>query len=136
VSVLDVFQVDPALTREPPEPANFTGLVRLQNLHSATGATSVEALIVHFPAGARTRPHTHPGEQILHFVRGSGFVHLAGEDEQRVPEGGVVIVPAGVVHMHGATGDGPVVHVAIRAANGATNWRPDGVPGEWAELAS
>ena len=129
--MLDVFQVDPSQAGPPPEPANFTGAVRIQSMHKAAGAQSVEALIVHFPAGARTRPHTHPGEQVLHFVRDSGFVHLVGEDEQRVPEGGVVIVPAGVVHMHGATDDGAVVHVAIRAANGPTDWHPDGVPDDW-----
>ena len=128
----DVFRVDQAQTVEPPEPANFTGPVRMQPLHKLAGAGGVEALIVHFPAGTRTRPHTHPSEQVLTFVRGTGFVHVAGEDEQSVPEGAVVIVPAGVVHMHGAADGGAVVHVAIRAADGPTNWSPAGVPAEWA----
>jgi quercetin dioxygenase-like cupin family protein len=133
--MLDVFEVDPSRSAPPPEPANFTGAVRIQNMHGPAGAANVEALIVHFPAGARTRPHTHPGEQVLHFVRGSGFLHLAGDEEQRVPEGGIVIVPAGVVHMHGASEEGPVVHVAMRAADGPTDWRPGGVPDDWQRYA-
>jgi quercetin dioxygenase-like cupin family protein len=128
----DVFQIDASLAKEPPEPDNFIGAVRAQNLHQPSGAKGIEALIVHFPAGARTRPHTHPSEQVLTYVQGTGFVHMAGEEEQRVPEGSVVVVPAGVVHMHGATDNGPIVHVAIRAADGPTNWSPAGVPEEWA----
>jgi quercetin dioxygenase-like cupin family protein len=132
--MLDVFEIDPSQTAPPPEPANFTGPVRMQNLHKPAGAQSVEALIVHFPAGARTRPHTHPGEQVLHFVRGSGFVHLVGEEEQRVPEGGIVIVPSGRLHMHGATEAEAICHIALRAP-GPTDWNP-AIPDEWREFTN
>src|SRR5262245_3329025 len=105
--MLEIYRVDESQAAPAPEPQNFTGRVRMQNLAKATGATKLELLAVHFDAGAHTRPHKHPSEQVLHFVRGSGFVQLAGEGRQLVPEGSIVVVPGGVVHMHGATGDEP-----------------------------
>ena len=113
---------------------NFTGRVRMQKLAEQGGMTKVELLAVFFDAGAHTRPHTHPSEQMLFFVRGSGFVQFPGEERQRVEEGGVVVVPAGVVHMHGATEDEAICHIALRAADGPTDWAPADVPDEWRDL--
>jgi quercetin dioxygenase-like cupin family protein len=132
--VLDPYRVDESQAVPAPEPQNFAGRVRMQNLHQAAGMAKLELLAVHFDAGAHTRPHTHPSEQVLHFVRGSGFVQLAGEERQRVAEGGIVVVPGGVVHMHGATDDEPICHVAFRAADGPTNWAPADVPEDWRPL--
>ena len=108
----DVQRIDESQAGPPPEPAYFTGRVRMQNLAAAGGAAKIELLAVHFDAGAHTRPHTHPSEQILTFVRGSGFVWLAGAERQLVSEGGTVVVPGGIVHMHGATEDEPICHLA------------------------
>jgi quercetin dioxygenase-like cupin family protein len=132
--VLDIQRIDDSQAAPAPEPQNFAGRVRLQNLAEQGGAGKLELLAVHFDPGAHTRPHTHPSEQVLFFVRGSGFVWFPGEERQRVPEGGIVVVPAGVVHMHGATDDGPICHVALRAADGPTNWAPDDVPDDWRDL--
>ncbi len=129
VQRIDESQAGPA-----PEPQNFTGRVRMQNLAKAGGAEKLELLAVHFDAGAHTRPHTHPSEQVLYFVRGSGFVQLAGEERQLVAEGGIVVVPGGLVHMHGATGDEPICHIALRAADGVTDWAPADVPDDWRSL--
>ena len=134
--MLDVFTIDETQAEPAPEPAYFTGRVRMQNFAKAGGAGKLELLAVHFDAGAHTRPHIHPSEQVLYFVRGSGFVAFPGEERQLVQEGGIVVIPGGVVHMHGATEDAPVCHVALRAADGPTNWRPDGVPDEWQEYAT
>jgi quercetin dioxygenase-like cupin family protein len=132
--MLDVRHIDESVAAPAPEPENFTGRVRMQHLARDGGATRLELLAVHFDAGAHTRPHTHPSEQVLFFVRGSGFVQLAGEERQRVPEGGIVVVPAGIVHMHGATDDGSICHVALRAADGPTDWAPTDVPEDWRPL--
>ena len=113
---------------------NFTGHVRMQKLAEQGGMRKVELFAVFFDAGAHTRPHTHPSEQMLLFVRGSGFVQFPGEERQRVDEGGIVVVPAGVVHMHGATEDEAICHVALRAADGPTCWHPDSVPDAWRGL--
>ena len=129
-----VQRIDESKAGPPPEPSYFTGRVRMQNLAKEGGAEKLELLAVHFDAGAHTRPHTHPSEQVLHFVRGSGFVQLAGEERQLVAEGGIVVIPGGLVHMHGATGDEPICHIALRAADGPTNWAPHDVPDDWRDL--
>jgi quercetin dioxygenase-like cupin family protein len=129
-------RIDETQALSPPEPQNFTGRVRMQNLARDGGATKLELLAVHFDAGAHTRPHTHPSEQVLFFARGSGFVWLAGGERQPVDEGGIVVVPGGIVHMHGATDDAPICHVALRAADGPTDWAPTDVPGEWRQYLS
>jgi quercetin dioxygenase-like cupin family protein len=131
--MLPVQQIDESQAGDAPQ-ENFTGRVRMQKLAEQGGMTKVELLAVFFDAGAHTRPHTHPSEQMLYFVQGSGFVQFPGEERQRVEEGGVVVIPAGVVHMHGATEDEAICHVALRAADGPTNWHPDGVPEEWRGL--
>ena len=128
---MDVHRVDESQAGPPPEPQNFTGRVRMQTLHKAAGMTKLELLAVHFDAGAHTRPHTHPSEQVLHVVRGNGFVWIAGEERQRIPEGSIVVVPGGVVHMHGATEEEPICHIAFRAADGPTDWAPADVPEDW-----
>jgi quercetin dioxygenase-like cupin family protein len=127
--VLDVFRIDATLAGDPPDPTNFSGRVRMQNLAAAGGTAELEYLAVHFDAGAHTRPHSHSTDQVLCFVQGSGFVWLAGEERQLVEEGNVVVIPAGVVHMHGATGAAPICHLAVRAP-GPTDWSPP-VPDEW-----
>jgi quercetin dioxygenase-like cupin family protein len=131
--MLDALRVDEAQAAAPPEPENFIGRVRMQDLARLAGATSVEALAVFFDAGARTRPHVHATDQVLHFVRGSGFVVFPGEDEQRVEEGRIVIVPGGLLHMHGATEAEPICHIALRAT-GPTDWSPP-VPDDWQTFA-
>ena len=128
---MDVYRVDEMQAGPTPEPQNFTGRVPMQNLHAAAGMTKLELLAVHFDAGAHTRPHTHPSEQVLHVVRGNGFVWIAGEERQRIPEGSIVVIPGGVVHMHGATEEEPICHLAFRAADGPTDWAPADVPEDW-----
>ena len=127
--MLDLLRIDATLAEEPPEPADFTGRVRMQNLAAAGGTDELDYLAVHFDAGAHTRPHTHATDQVLCFIQGSGFVWLAGEERQLVAEGHVVVVPAGVVHMHGATDDEAICHLAVRAP-GPTDWSPP-VPDDW-----
>jgi quercetin dioxygenase-like cupin family protein len=134
VIVLHVQQIDESKAAPAPEPQNFTGRVRMQNLAKEGDASKLELLAVHFDAGAHTRPHTHPSEQVLFFVQGSGFVQFPGEERQRVPEGGIVVVPGGVVHMHGATEDEPICHLALRAADGPTDWAPEDTPDDWRDL--
>ena len=74
----------------------------MQNLGAAGGTVELDYLAVYFDAGAHTRPHTHETDQVLCFVRGPGFIWIAGEERQPVETHGVVVIPAGVLHMHGA----------------------------------
>ena len=140
---LSVFRIDNAYEQlsapdeggkfTPPHPEHFNGTVRSIDLADEAGLTGVEILVVFFEADARTKPHSHPTEQLLHFVRGNGFVAFPGQDEQPVAEGGIVLVPACELHMHGATKAGPACHVAARLPS-KTNWAPR-VPAEWRPFA-
>lgn len=127
--MLEPQRIDASLASDPPNPVDFVGRVRMQNLAAVTGAGGLDYLAVHFDAGAHTRPHTHATDQVLFFVQGSGFVWIAGEERQRIEQGGIVSVPAGVLHMHGATEDEPICHLAVRAP-GPTDWHPE-VPEDW-----
>ena len=131
--MLPLLRIDESRAGAPPEPQNFIGRVRMQNLAGEAGCSGIELLAVFFDAGARTRPHVHPTDQALWFVRGSGFVAFPGEPEQEVPEGTIVVVAAGALHMHGASDAAPLCHVATRAP-GRTEWAP-AVPEEWQRFA-
>lgn len=126
---MELLRLDESLAVLPPEPANFIGRVRMQNLAADGGTSELEYFAVYFDAGAHTRPHTHETDQVLCFVKGNGFIWIAGEERQAVETGGVVVVPSGVLHMHGATEDEPICHLAVRMP-GPTHWHPP-VPAEW-----
>ncbi len=131
--MLKVFRIDEAYDRlcqadedgefAPPHPENFRGTVRIKDLARHAELTGIDVLAVFFDADARTKPHVHQTEQLLYFVRGNGFVAFPGQAEQVVDEGGIVIVPACELHMHGATEAGPTCHVAARLPS-KTNLTP------------
>jgi quercetin dioxygenase-like cupin family protein len=117
----------------PDHPHHFIGRVRTKDLARQAELTGVEVLAVFFEADAKTKPHIHPTEQLLYFVRGCGFIAFPGQEKQVVDEGGIVIVPACELHIHGATSARPMCHVAARLP-GKTNWEPH-VPAEWRQFA-
>jgi quercetin dioxygenase-like cupin family protein len=123
--------IDAARAEEPSgaEKKHFIGCVRMQRFGEGVVPLGVDVVVVFFESGARTRPHVHPTDQVLHFISGSGFVTFAGEGDQEIREGGVFIVPAGMLHMHGATNEGPACHLAVKPA-GETDWEPE-LPAEW-----
>ena len=129
---MDILRLDDAFAAAPANPEDFIGRVRMQNLAAAGGTDEIDYLAVYFDAGAHTRPHTHSTDQVLCFVRGNGFIWIAGEERRIVEKRGVVVVPAGVVHMHGAADDEPICHLAVRAP-GPTDWNPP-VPDEWRQF--
>jgi quercetin dioxygenase-like cupin family protein len=119
-----VLELIPALASHESLPRTYPTLWKM-----STEPDQAQVVVVFFDAGARTRPHIHPTDQVLHFISGRGFVAFPGEEEQEVEEGRVFIVPGGALHMHGATNRGAVRHLAVRAA-GKTNWDP-ALPAEW-----
>ncbi len=101
----------------------FSGNVRTFMLVSKEQSTDLELLAVYFSAGARTKPHIHEKDQVLHFTEGRGIV--ATETEKRVCSAGdIVTVPSGTWHWHGATREQAMCHISIRQPGG-TNWEVD-----------
>jgi quercetin dioxygenase-like cupin family protein len=85
----------------------------VRRVNEALGTEAVHVNAVYLEAGVRSRPHTHSFDQILLYVSGRGVVAVAGEEDQTVETGEFVLMPAGVVHMHGATADGPACHISL-----------------------
>ncbi len=85
----------------------------VRRVSEALGTDDVHVNAVYLEPGVRSRPHTHRFDQILLYVSGAGVVAVAGGEDERVEEGEFVLLPAGVVHMHGATGEGPACHISL-----------------------
>lgn len=101
----------------------FDGSVRTHMLVGAEQSAELEVLAVYFSAGARTKPHTHAKDQVLHFVQGKGIV--ATETTKQVCSAGdVVTVPGGTWHWHGATREQAMCHISIRQP-GPSDWDVD-----------
>jgi quercetin dioxygenase-like cupin family protein/predicted nucleotidyltransferase len=99
----------------------FSGEVTLKRLVWAGDSSDVEVLGVWFDAGARTKPHIHDVDQVLHVVEGT----CAYGDENGVTlvhAGELTTIPAGVWHWHGATPNAPMMHLSIRKMGNSTNW--------------
>jgi quercetin dioxygenase-like cupin family protein len=106
--------------RPPDRPQDFSGPVRFQVLHRASDPHDLDALIVSFEPGARTRPHIHTTMQVLHVIEGEGVV-ATGDERRLVRPGAIVIVPAGEWHWHGATPQSAMSHISVRPP-GPTDW--------------
>jgi len=92
----------------------MTGRTRVLDLTSVLGTSELKVIMVYFDAGARSRPHLHHRfDQILFYASGTGVVAVDGGPDQLVAEGGLVRLPAGQMHMHGAAADGPATHLSV-----------------------
>jgi quercetin dioxygenase-like cupin family protein len=93
---------------------SMIGSTAVLNMTSQLGVEDLKPIAVYFDAGARTRPHIHPiHDQVLYFISGTGVVAVDGEPDVLVPAGGLVCLPKGHIHMHGASGDGPAAHLSL-----------------------
>lgn len=119
LSSIDVYDV----------PDKYTvGHLSVRQLSPVLGVDIVQMVHVEFEPGARFRPHMHPADQVLFYISGNGVVAIDGGVDVVVPAGSAVRLPAGVPHMHGATADGPAVHIAV-IADRSTEWLAGGIPG-------
>src|ERR1700730_18351836 len=80
----------------------FDGEVHSQPLVSSVDSNDLDLLTVYFSAGARTRPHIHQQDQVLHIIEGQGIVATETE-KQVVSAGDVIVIPTGTWYWHGAT---------------------------------
>lgn len=101
----------------------FSGEVKFEFLVGKEQSTELNVMNVRFSAGARTKPHTHEQDQVLHVLEGEGIVATEHE-KQHVFPGDIVTVPAGEWHWHGATPTTSMTHISIMK-QGVTNWYVD-----------
>lgn len=106
------------LSWEAADASRFKGSVEVAQVKSDEGEGAA-SVAVRFAPAARTNWHSHPGGQVLWVISGSAIV--ATEDGGRVTasSGDVVVAPPDELHWHGATADGPMVHVSVTADEGA-----------------
>lgn len=100
----------------PDHPEWFEGHVLMQVLWQE----QPDVLAVFFERGARTRPHIHATNQILHIVSGHCLVATRA-DRKEVGVGETIMVPAGEWHWHGAAPGEDMCHLSIRVP-GPTDW--------------
>jgi len=110
---MKIIHIDRTQARHDPSRAsNFDGEVTFQGLVSAAESDELDLLNVCFSAGARTRPHVHQQDQVLHITQGQGIV--ATESEKRVVSvGDVILIPRGTWHWHGATRTSAMTHISV-----------------------
>jgi quercetin dioxygenase-like cupin family protein len=103
---------------------NFTGVVRIDPLHSSSDPARVSCAYVTFEPGARSAWHTHPLGQILVVTAGCGWTQCEGEPIVEIRAGDVIWCPPGHKHWHGATSITAMTHIAIQESLGgkAVNW--------------
>jgi quercetin dioxygenase-like cupin family protein len=94
-------------------PERFVGRVVLHTISETLGANGTHVRHVRFDPGARSRPHVHFFDQLLLFLE-PGIVAVDGGPDRRTAAGEYVLIPAEVIHMHGATPDAPSSHVSIQ----------------------
>ena len=83
-------------------PVFIGGQVQMQTLLTPETSKSFKSAVVNFSPGARTKFHTHTGDQILVVIQGKGIV-ATEEEETNVSFGNIIFFPAGEKHWHGAT---------------------------------
>jgi quercetin dioxygenase-like cupin family protein len=118
---MKITRIDPSQAKPDSSMATyFEGEVRFQSLERSADSDGVDLLHVHFSAGARTIPHIHHQDQVLHITDGQGIV--ADETEKRlVSAGDVITIPRGTWHWHGATRETAMSHISIMQ-RGTTDW--------------
>src|SRR5712691_11754322 len=70
---MKITRIDRTQAKHDPSRANyFDGEVNIQSLVSSADSNELDLLNVSFSAGARTRPHIHQQDQVLHIIEGWG----------------------------------------------------------------
>ncbi len=100
-------------------PDHFEGAASRRDLGTVDTADG-GALLVRFPAGARTHWHSHPNGQVLYVTEGRGRVGTRDGTVEKLGIGDLVVAPPDEEHWHGAATDSEVVHLAL--SFGETQW--------------
>jgi quercetin dioxygenase-like cupin family protein len=104
---------------EPMATDTFSGTVRRRDL-GRIDALEGTALAVSFEAGVRTNWHRHSRGQLLFVVEGLGRVGTRDGEVAEIRPGDLVEAPPDEEHWHGASAEGPMMHLSL--AFGETAW--------------
>ena len=99
----------------------FTGVVYVDAVAAAIGASRVSASSVHFTPGARTSWHTHPNGQTIFVTEGVGLAQRHGGPIEVIRPGDRVFFEPGENHWHGAAPTRFVTHIAMLDVDGEGN---------------
>lgn len=116
---MDVFKPNDVKTEESKNPL-FTGKVEQKFWVTEKNAKELKVNLVSFSPGARTKMHSHTGEQVLYITEGKGTV-ATDKKEHVVTPGTVVFIPVGEKHWHGASQGVKFSHLSIQS-RGQTNF--------------
>ena len=92
----------------------FTGTGWLKMRVVADEVTNCAIGEVIFEPGCRNNWHTHPSNQILIVIQGTGYYQEEGSPIREIKVGDVVNVLPGVKHWHGATPERQVYTLCCR----------------------
>lgn len=104
---------------EPVDDTHFDGAVTRRD-YGAVDDPAGTALLVSFPAGARTHWHSHPNGQVLYVTDGAGRVGTRGGASTEIGPGDLVVAAPGEEHWHGASEHAAMRHLAV--SFGDTVW--------------
>jgi len=124
--IVSKIPVDRAAAAPRNEAQRFSGTVCIQVLQETSDGLRVQA--VFFEPGARTRPHIHIHDQILHCLEGEGVVAAARDSEEkpesvRIQANDTVYIPRNTWHWHGATRANGMAHISIVVQDDGDKWQ-------------
>ena len=117
MKVLKTSEINPEVASSP---IFIRGQVKTQRLLTPETSKSFQSAIVNFTPGARTKFHTHTGDQILVVTQGNGIVATENE-EINVGVGDIIFFPADEKHWHGASKDSSFSHIHIQTKESETS---------------
>ncbi len=103
------------------DPKTFTGKATINRVDGVARDPDINVYRVLFQPSARTFWHTHTGPQILLIIEGTCYLQREGNSIQKLSAGDVARVDPDEHHWHGASPNGPMVHLAVNV-NITTNW--------------
>jgi len=104
----------------------FTNKVHMKDISSKIKSKEQDIYHVYFENGAKTKIHSHNGNQILIVTKGTGSLEMFRKygtkktefkikkiEKISLNEGDVVYIPSNTLHTHGATSKKMFSHIAI-----------------------
>ena len=110
----------------------FTGRVNMKDISSKIGSKDQDIYHVYFHEGAKTKLHSHNGNQVLIATKGSGSLEIFKKigtkkenfkmkriEKINLNEGDIVHIPAKILHTHGSVEPNKTFsHIAINILPG------------------